>query len=870
MTISTTIVKNSYAGNGATTVFNYNFKILSSSDLKVIIRSTNGTETTKTLNTHYTITGVGSAVGGSVTFTAGNIPVSGQTIVLIRDTAQTQSIDYVANDPFPAETHEEGLDKGIILTQELQEEIDRCLKLSKTNTMNSTEFYIGPADRAGKILGFDGNGELVVSQELGTYKGNWSTATTYSARDIVKDTVNGNIYFCNTGHSSVGVAPISTNADAGKWNLLVDVSQATTAATASATSAAAALASQNAASSSASAASSSASAASSSASSASSSASAASSSAANAASSFDDFDDRYLGSKSSAPSLDNDGNALINGALYWNSVSAQMFVRDSGAWIAIKPTTVEQGNITTVAGISGNITTVAGILANVTSVAGNSSNINSVATNIANVNSVATNIANINAVNSNSANINAVNSNSTNINAVAGISGNVTTVANNIAKVNEVYTEILKVVEVANDLQEATSEIEVVANNIANVNSVGNNIANVNAVNSNSANINAVVSNAANINSVASNSTNINLVSGSIANVNIAGANINSVNDFVARYRVSGTQPTTSLDIGDLWFDSTLQKLLIYTSAGWQTASDYVSALINVYRYTATSGQTVFSGVAANGNTLSFTAQANCFVFLNGIRIVLGQDYTLTGGNTVTLTEPANAGDLLYIEVIAKISITEEAILQGYVTTAGNSATTATTQAGISTAQATIATTQAGISTAQATTSTTQAGIATTQAGIATTQATNSAASASASATSASNSASSASAAAASASAAAAAAGGGSVSISNADTTSGKLNTKIVVSGSLTKTILNSGAAETLQLGVDVIFNETYFTATAGQTTFNTAYTPNYIQCFVNGIKLIKTQDFTATNGTSVILNDACVAGDVVEFVKFK
>jgi hypothetical protein len=498
-------------------------------------------------------------------------------------------------------------------------------------------------------------------------------------------------------------------------------------------------------------------------------------------------------------------------------------------------------NITAVAGQitpTNNIGTLAGLTTQITGVYNIRDDVTAVNSNSANINSVASNIANINAVNSNSANINAVNSNSSNIN----------TIATNIGKVNTLYTEIAKVVEVANDLQEAVSEIDTVSNNIANVNTVGNNI----------------------------------------ANVNIVGSTINSVNDFVARYRVSGTQPTTSLDIGDLWFDSTLQKLLIYTASGWQTASDYVSALINVYRYTATSGQTVFTGVDTNSNTLSFTAQANCFVFLNGIRIVLGQDYTLTGGNTVTLTEAANAGDLLYIEVIAKISITEEAILQGYVSSASSSASTATTQAGIATTQAglattngaaqvtlataqtALATTQAGIATAQATTSTTQAGIATTQAGIATTQATNSAASASASATSASNSASSASAAAASASAAAAASGGGTVSISNTDTTAGKLNTKIVVSGSLTKTILNSGAAETLQLGVDVIFNETYFTATAGQTTFNTSYTPSYIQCFVNGIKLINTQDFTATNGTSVILSDACVAGDVVEFVKFK
>lgn len=66
--------------------------------------------------------------------------------------------------------------------------------------------------------------------------------------------------------------------------------------------------------------------------SASSSATAASSSAASAAASYDSFDDRYLGAKSSAPSLDNDGNALITGALYWNSTSNLLFIWTGSAW----------------------------------------------------------------------------------------------------------------------------------------------------------------------------------------------------------------------------------------------------------------------------------------------------------------------------------------------------------------------------------------------------------------------------------------------------------------------------------------------------------------------------------------------------------
>jgi len=68
------------------------------------------------------------------------------------------------------------------------------------------------------------------------------------------------------------------------------------------------------------------------------SATAAAASAAAAAASYDSFDDRYLGAKSSAPTLDNDGNALVTGALYWNSVSATMFAWTGSAWGSISST----------------------------------------------------------------------------------------------------------------------------------------------------------------------------------------------------------------------------------------------------------------------------------------------------------------------------------------------------------------------------------------------------------------------------------------------------------------------------------------------------------------------------------------------------
>jgi hypothetical protein len=68
------------------------------------------------------------------------------------------------------------------------------------------------------------------------------------------------------------------------------------------------------------------------------SATAAAASASAAATTYDNFDDRYLGSKSSPPSVDNDGNAIIEGALYWNSVDNAMYAWDGAAWGSISST----------------------------------------------------------------------------------------------------------------------------------------------------------------------------------------------------------------------------------------------------------------------------------------------------------------------------------------------------------------------------------------------------------------------------------------------------------------------------------------------------------------------------------------------------
>ena len=242
MAISSTTTKNSASANGTQHSFPYSFKIFADGDLTVIVRSANGTETVKSLNTDYIVTNAGNANGGNVLFkfNTGNSndahfsssdkrPQSGETVLIRRNLTLTQGTDYVENDPFPAESHENALDRITMIAQQLQEAIDRSLKISRTNTMTSTEFTVGATDRANKILSFDSNGELTITTAIGTSRGNWAASTAYAERDIVKDTSTNNIFIVNTAHTSSGSQPLTTNANSAKYTLLVDAATATTA-----------------------------------------------------------------------------------------------------------------------------------------------------------------------------------------------------------------------------------------------------------------------------------------------------------------------------------------------------------------------------------------------------------------------------------------------------------------------------------------------------------------------------------------------------------------------------------------------------------------------------------------------------------------
>ena len=393
MTVSTTGNRAEYSLNATTASFAFasggvNFTVLSEDDLKVYV---NGVLKEKT--THYTVS-INSSNEGTVTFVSSPTdyrPTSGQTVVIVREVPLTQNTNYQNNNIFDAETLEKSLDYETMKSQQTSVKTDRAIKFSDTATgitSDVTEITAPATSRANKLISFDADGDIQVTQEIGTYLGNWATATVYVQRDLVKQSSSNdgstkdNVYICIQAHTSTGTH--LTQNDSAKWALILDVATASGGVTESSdwarkvdgiviataggndySSKAYAIGGSGVDDGSGSAkdwaskasgnvgdtstksakqyaedASTSASTATTQASTATTKASEASTSESNALTyrneaqtaktsaetALDSFDDRYLGSKtvSSHPSLDNDGSSLLTGALYYNTGSGSI------------------------------------------------------------------------------------------------------------------------------------------------------------------------------------------------------------------------------------------------------------------------------------------------------------------------------------------------------------------------------------------------------------------------------------------------------------------------------------------------------------------------------------------------------------------
>ncbi len=588
MTVSSSVTKHLRDGTGTQHQFQYEFKIFADADLEVLIRTTAGTETLQTLNTNYIVTNAGNDSGGNILFkyNTGNSgdahydgstdhrPANGTKVVINRKLTLTQGTDYIENDPFSSTDHENALDRLTFIAQQLQEQIDRSIKASVGNTLTGSTFTLSATDRADKIFAFDSSGNLSITQELGTFKGNWATSTAYTVRDLVKDTSTNNIFIVNEAHTSSGSQPLTTNANSAKYTLIVDAASATTSATAAATSA-----------------------------------TAAASSATAAANSLSTFTNQYHGASSSDPTSNLDA-----GDLYFNT-SSGVKVYTGSAWVDVKPTSTEQGHITTVAGISSDVTTVAGLNAtHLSNVSGQASNIGSLGpissdiTSVANISSDVTSLANslektytVTVANVGGNNVFVLDG--SNYPAIEMFRGN-TYIFNQTDATNDGHPLVFKNGSSAYETgvtyflngSSATQANYVNTTTFNAGRSSGNRQVQIevastapssglryycyihgngmgNTITVKDSNVSLVAGSIANVNLTGNSIANVNTTAAAISNVNAIATHIADVNSFAARYRVGSTNPTSDNDAGDLFFNTTLSELLAHNGSTFQSTA---------------------------------------------------------------------------------------------------------------------------------------------------------------------------------------------------------------------------------------------------------------------------------------------------------
>lgn len=204
-------------------------------------------------------------------------------------------------------------------------------------------------------------------------------------------------------------------------------------------------------------------------------------------------------------------------------------------------TSIAATDVTTIAGIASDVTTVSGIASNVTSVANNISNVNTVAGAISNINTVA--------------------GLSSEISSVAGISSLIT--SDFVSDLNTLATT-----DIVNDLNLlATSDFVSDLNSLATTDFV----------------------------------SDLNALEAIKANVTTVAGSISDVNNFAAVYRIGSSDPSSSLDEGDLFYNSTDNVLKFYNGSAWVNISD-ASSLITVADESSDTTCNVLFTTGATGN----------------------------------------------------------------------------------------------------------------------------------------------------------------------------------------------------------------------------------------------------------------------------
>ena len=283
--------------------YSFTFEILANTDIAVYRGST-----LLTLTTDYSVTINANGTGSITLVTAGT-----GNITIVGARAIQRTSDYTTGGDLFASTLNTDLDSQTIYAQQVAETAERGLKAPVVDPTDINMTLPAKATRAGTVLAFNattGNPEAGPSiGSVTTVAAQSANINTVATNIASVNTVAGNNTNINTvAGASTNITTVATNIASVNTNAtnIVAIQNASTNATNAANSATAASNAQTAAE--------------------------AARDATLAA--YDSFDDRYLGAKSSNPALDNDGNALLAGALYYNTTVPEMRLYTGSAWVA--------------------------------------------------------------------------------------------------------------------------------------------------------------------------------------------------------------------------------------------------------------------------------------------------------------------------------------------------------------------------------------------------------------------------------------------------------------------------------------------------------------------------------------------------------
>mgnify|MGYP003109593479 CR=1 FL=1 len=674
--VNDTTPRNQYTASGGQTVFAYSFEIFAVGDIKVYQGSTLlSYAASPSDKTEYSVSGAGTSGGGNVTLGGG--ATAGDKYTLVRDIAVARTTDFPLSGPFVIDSLNTDLDKMVAMMGEREDEIARTIRLKDEDATSTLELPLS-ASRANKVLTFDGSGNVtttIASTDVSTVAGLSSEITT----------LNGIASNIST------VAGISANVTtvAGKASEITSV-------------------------------------------------------AAKASLITSDFvsDLNTL----AVTDVINDINTLATSDIVsdLNTLATSDIVSDLNT-LATSDIVSDLNQLATsdivtdlnILATSDNVTNMAtlgasGVVGNIATVAGNNSNINTVAGNNSNISTVA----------GISSNVTTVAGISANIGTVAGISANVTTVAGNNANITTLAGISADVTSLANALASTTNYAVTVASgtlygggsgNVFYLDGTGNPAITLTRGNtyvfdqsdssnaghpiafrtSADASYTTGVTSTGTPGSAGAKTTFVvpsdapaslkyyctshgngmgNLITVVTSNINVVASNIGEVNSFAQRYRVGASDPTSSLDEGDLAYNSTANVLKYYNGSSWVTI--VAGSLTDIVQ----DGSPQLGGnldvqtnsiVSTSNRDINITPDGSGKVVLDGLSYptsdgTAGQALTTDGSGNLTLStiqasEITTAGNVFsnYNTVSSNATITtantKNSVLFGPITVSGGS-----------------------------------------------------------------------------------------------------------------------------------------------------------------------------------------------------